>query len=188
MIFPLGCFQAFPDALPFVCPVMFQLPPFLELSLQLCNTEGSFDTVTNGLQPLNLPAVNKLLVHAFGSNAIATFVAMTQGFLHCGLSPEIFSCLAEVQTFLVFLVGTLASAAGFSEHLRHHVLERSSGSRRASKTIRNGLLGGVDPDDVQVAEVDALLVQQRRAGAAPGAAVQGGGGRSSGTHLSSGGC
>lgn len=40
-----------------------------------------------GNSPLNLPAVNKLLVHAFGSNAIATFVAMMQGHLHCGLSP-----------------------------------------------------------------------------------------------------
>lgn len=52
MIFPLGCFQAFPDALPFVCPVMFQLAAFLELSLELCNTEGSFDSVSNGFQPV----------------------------------------------------------------------------------------------------------------------------------------
>lgn len=48
-------------------------------------------------------------------------------------------------------------------------------------------LGGVDPDDVEVAEVDALLVHQRGAGAAPGAAVRGGGGRR-GVHLGSGGC
>lgn len=51
VIFPLGCFQAFPEALPFVRPVMFQLPPFLELSLQFCDTEGSFDTITNSFQP-----------------------------------------------------------------------------------------------------------------------------------------
>lgn len=77
VILPLECFQAFPDALPFACPVMFQLPSFLELSFQLCNTEGSFDTVTNSLQPLHFPAVNKLLVHAFRSNATTSFVAVT---------------------------------------------------------------------------------------------------------------
>lgn len=76
MISPLGCFQAFPEALPFVRPVVFELSPFLELSLQLCDTEGSFDTVTNGFQPLHFLAVNKLLVHAFGSKAIAGFDAV----------------------------------------------------------------------------------------------------------------
>lgn len=76
MIFPLGCFQAFPDALPFACPVMFELSPFLELSLQLCDIEGSFDTVTNGFQPLHFLAVNKLSVRAFGSSAIAGFDAV----------------------------------------------------------------------------------------------------------------
>lgn len=60
-IFPLGCFQTFPDALPFVRPVMFQLPSFLELSLQLCNTEGSFDTVTNGFQPAKIRNIHLLL-------------------------------------------------------------------------------------------------------------------------------
>lgn len=61
VIFPLGCFQAFPDALPFVRPVMFLLPPFLELSLQLCNTEGSFDTVTDGFQPAKPRNIHLLL-------------------------------------------------------------------------------------------------------------------------------
>lgn len=60
VIFPLGCFQAFPDALPFVRPVVFQLPPFLELSLQLCDTEGGFDTVTNGFQPAKIRKIHLL--------------------------------------------------------------------------------------------------------------------------------
>jgi len=59
--FSLGCFQASPDALPFVRPVVLQLPPFLELSLQLCNTEGSFDTVTNGFQPTKIWSIHLLL-------------------------------------------------------------------------------------------------------------------------------
>lgn len=61
MIFPLGCFQAFTDVLPFVRPVVFQFSPFLELSLQLCDTEGSFDTVTNGFQPAKTRNVHLVL-------------------------------------------------------------------------------------------------------------------------------
>lgn len=37
--------------------------------------------------PLHFLAVNKLSVRALGSDAIASFVAVMQGFLHCGLSP-----------------------------------------------------------------------------------------------------
>jgi len=49
-------------------------------------TPGNYNRMRRN-SPLHLLAVSKLSVHAFGSSAIASSVAVTRGFLHCGLSP-----------------------------------------------------------------------------------------------------
>lgn len=49
-------------------------------------TPGNYNRMRRN-SPLHFPAVKKLSAHTFGSDAIARFVVVTRGFLHCGLSP-----------------------------------------------------------------------------------------------------
>lgn len=77
--------------------------------------------------PLHFLAVNKPSAHAFGSNAIATFVAVTRGFLHCGLSPVKRDKVLLLKKKQPPKKSTVHKVRHLTNHFSRHVISNLSG-------------------------------------------------------------
>lgn len=155
-----------------MCPVVGHFLFSVELGSQLGGMKRCLDAVADGLQPSYFSPLHQLLKNTLLSKpgTVFAFLKVVPAFLHSVLGSEFRSCLAKIPALLVLWARALAPVLVVCCLGRKEILQGSLGPGRASKSVRDDVPGSVDPDDVQVAEVDALLVHQRGAGAALGAA------------------
>lgn len=153
-------------ALPGSGPVALPHPPLVQ---QQAGFQGHSErcrrhplTLTSP-HPLNVALVGCQLVFALHLRTSMGLRGEDHGFSRCVIPVRSALWTAELYTRLI--ISPEARAPGSAARC-HGVRERAPGSRSVPESVGDHALRCVDPDDVQVTEIDALLVQERGARAA----------------------